>query len=221
MCASCMQKIKIVLVDDHHIVRDGIKSILQKEEDIEVIAEASDYTELISKLESYKPDIILMDISLPGKSGIEITKELNETEPDIKVLILSMYINEEFIMKAVNSGACGYLPKNTSRKELLAAVRSIYKDGVYYDSSVSDVVMKNLVKGVKQEVKPVDDVLTKREIEILKLVVEGLSNKEIADKLFISGRTVESHKNHIMQKLDLKSQVELVKYAIRNNLTEL
>jgi DNA-binding NarL/FixJ family response regulator len=216
-----MTKIKIILVDDHHIVRDGIKSILQKEDDIDVIAEASDWSELSQILENCKPDIILMDISLPGKSGIEITKELNQSMPEIKVLILSMYINDEFIMKAVNSGACGYLPKNTSRKELLTAVRSIIKDGVYYNSAVSDIIMKNLVKGVKQEVKPVEDVLTKREIEILKLVVEGLANKEIADKLFISSRTVESHKNHIMQKLDLKSQVDLVKFAIRNNIVEL
>jgi DNA-binding NarL/FixJ family response regulator len=218
-----MKKIKIILVDDHNIVRDGIKSLLQNEKDIEVIAEASCFDELKNILMTKEPDIILMDISLPDISGIEITKILSVEYPAIKILMLSMHISDEFIMSSINAGASGYIPKNTSKRELLKAIRTISSEGLYFTQHVSNLIVKNVIKGARQETKPSDkyNSLSSRELEILKLFAEGFSNHEIADKLFISSRTVESHKNHIMQKLDLKSPVEMVKYAIKNKIVEI
>ena len=218
-----MNKIKIILVDDHHIVRDGIKSLLQNEQDISVIAEASGFAELNDYLNIRIPDIILLDISLPDISGIEITKILKEKFPDIRVIILSMHVNEEFIINAFQSGACGYLAKNTTKKELLDAIRHVYEKGEYYSPMISKILAKSFVKIVKNDTKDQinEAMLSKREIEILKCFADGYSNKEIADKLFISSRTVESHKNHIMQKLDLKSPVDMVKFAIKNGIVDL
>ena len=212
-----MEKIKIILVDDHQIVRDGIKALLIDAEDIDIISEAASYNELREKLKLQNPDIIVMDISLPEMSGIEITKLLSETYPNLKVLILSMYTNEDFIFNAIKAGAKGYLPKNTTRKEIIDAIHSIYNNNEYYSESISKTILKSYVQKAKTSDSPperAEDKLSAREIEILKYFAGGMGNQEIADKLFISSRTVESHKNHIMQKLELKITVELIKYAI-------
>jgi DNA-binding NarL/FixJ family response regulator len=219
-----MEKIKIILVDDHQIVRDGIKALLNDADDIDVISEAASYNELREKLKLQNPDIIVMDISLPEMSGIEITKLLNETYPNLKVLILSMYTGEDFIFNAIKAGAKGYLPKNTTRKEIIDAIHSIYENNEYYSESISNVILKSYVQKAKTSDVPSErseDKLSSREIEILKYFAGGMSNQEIADKLFISIRTVESHKNHIMQKLELKSTVELIKYAIKNKIVDI
>ena len=218
-----MEKIRIILVDDHNIVRDGIKSLLQNEKDIEVIAEASSYSELKEVLKNCHPEIILMDISLPDVSGIEITKILSVDYPGIRILMLSMHINDEFIMSSISAGASGYIPKNTTKRELLKAIRTVYSEGLYFTPHVSNLIVKNVIKGARQETKLIEkeNILSSREIEILKLFAEGFSNHEIAEKLFISSRTVESHKNHIMQKLELKSPVEMVRYAIKNKIAEI
>jgi DNA-binding NarL/FixJ family response regulator len=219
-----MEKIKIILVDDHQLVRDGIKALLTGITDIEVIGEASGATELFGKLENIKPDLLIMDISLPEISGIEITKKICSEYPEVPVLILSMYTNEEFIINSLKAGARGYLPKNTSRDELLKAIYTINKGEEFFGETISKVMLKSFVKRATSEDNVNDGtpaVLTNREIEILKLYVEGLINKEIGDKLSISIRTVETHKNHIMRKLGLKSTVELVKFAIRNKIAEI
>jgi DNA-binding NarL/FixJ family response regulator len=219
-----MEKIKIILVDDHQIVRDGIKSLLTDAEDIDVISEAASYNELREKLKLQNPDIIVMDISLPEMSGLEITKLLSETYPDLKVLILSMYTGEDFIFNAIKAGAKGYLPKNTTRKEIIDAIHAIYNNNEYYSDSISNVILKSYVQKAKTSDSPpvrAEDKLSTREIEILKYFAGGMGNQEIADKLFISIRTVESHKNHIMQKLELKSTVELIKYAIKNKIVDI
>ena len=163
-----------------------------------------------------------MDISLPGKSGIELTKELSKSHPDIFILILSMYTHEDFVLNALKAGARGYLPKNTTRKELLNAIHTIISGEEYFNEQISKLIMKSVVKSAKAEQNREvgKDDLTKREIEIIKLFAEGLSNQDIADKLFISVRTVESHKNHIMQKLGLKNNIDLIKYCIRNGILE-
>ncbi len=219
-----MEKIKIILVDDHQIVRDGIKALLTDVEDIDVISEAASYNELKEKLKLQNPDIIVMDISLPEVSGLEITKQLSETHPNLKVMILSMYTAEDYIFNAIKSGAKGYLPKNTTRKEIIDAIRAIYNNNEYYSESISSVILKSYVQKAKtadNQPERMEDKLTIREIEILKHFASGLSNQEIADKLFISIRTVESHKNHIMQKLELKSTVDLIKIAIKNNIVDI
>jgi DNA-binding NarL/FixJ family response regulator len=217
-----MDKIRIILVDDHALVRDGIKSVLQTEENIEIVGEASNFEELQIYLDNKKCDIIILDISLPDVSGIQICNILKTKYPNIAVLMLSMYINEEFILKAIEAGAKGYLPKNTNRKELIAAVKSIFNGDEYFSNEISGIILKSYVNNVqnKKENNGTEE-LTKREKEVLKLFAEGHTNTEISDKLFISVRTVESHKNHIMQKLDLKTTVDLIKYAIKHNYIDL
>ena len=215
-------KITIILVDDHQLIRDGIKSLLADDNEIEVIGEASDCDELYAKLKNKQPDILLMDISLPCKSGIEITKELTETHPEIKVIILSMYNDEDFIINSLKAGAKGYLPKNTNKSEIRDAIKSIYRGEEYFNEKVSKVILKNFVRNAsKPEGDRIGNQLTQREVEVLKLYAEGKTNQEIADQLFISIRTVESHKNHVMQKLNLKSNVDLIKFAIKNKMVEL
>jgi DNA-binding NarL/FixJ family response regulator len=219
-----MEKIKIILVDDHQLVRDGIKALLSSNEDINIIGEASQDKELFTKLETLQPDILIMDISLPGMSGIEITKKICMERPEIKVLILSMYNNDEFIFNSLKAGAKGYIPKTTSRNEMLEAIYAINSGEVFFGESISKVMMNSYVKRATDDEKTEDkpsEQLTAREIEILKLYVEGLINKEISDKLDISIRTVETHKNHIMRKLGLRTTVEMVKYAIKNKIAEI
>jgi DNA-binding NarL/FixJ family response regulator len=219
-----MIKIKVMLVDDHQIVRDGIRALLLNEENIEITDEASDGEELFRKLLKHKPDIVIMDISLPDKSGIEISKEIQSLYPEIKVLILSMYNNEDFVFNAIRAGAKGYLPKNTSKKELVEAINSINEGHEYFSEEISDIILKSYVKKIQKTDDVVNnkiELLSTREIEVLKLFIEGKTNQEIADKLFISIRTVESHKNHIMQKLELKSIVDLIKFAIKNKIVEI
>lgn len=213
-----MGKIKVILVDDHQMFRDGVKSVLSDEENIAIIGEVGHANDLYKLLESNSPDLIITDISMPDISGIDITKYVSENFPGINILILSMHSNEEFITKALNAGANGYLPKDTSMNELLQAINIIAKGENYFNKGISDTILKSMVN--KSKVSRNDN-LTSRELEIVHQVVEGLSNKEIAEKLNISVRTVDSHKNNILHKLGLKSSVELVKYAIKNNLVML
>lgn len=215
-----MSSIKIILTEDHQILRDGVKALIASE-NIRIIGEASNGAELWKLLEKDQPDIILMDISLPDTSGIELTRLVSERYPLIRVLILSMYTDESFINQAIKSGAKGYLHKNTTREEMLIAIDTVYTGNDFYSDSISKAILKSYINKAKsnsEEIHDPHEILSKREIEILKMFAEGFINKEIADRLFISIRTVESHKNHIMLKLNLKTQVELVKYAIRHNM---
>jgi DNA-binding NarL/FixJ family response regulator len=219
-----MESIKVILVDDHQLVRDGIRSLIKDAKNIDVIEEASDGYELLEKLKTTKPDIIVLDVSMPRLSGIETTKKITQEFPDVKVLVLSMFTSEEYIFNAIKAGAKGYLPKNTSKKELLEAIYSINAGNEYFSDSISNIILKSYIKKTKTN----DDysgkkqnVLSSRELEILTLFAEGNTNQEIAEKLFLSIRTVESHKNHIMQKLELKTTVDLVKFAIKNNIIQL
>lgn len=218
-----MNKISLISVDDHQLVRDGIRALLKDEPGFVIVGEASCEQELMNVLSQITPDVILMDISLPGKSGVEICKLLTETKPDIKIIVLSMYMNEDFILNAIKAGAKGYLPKNTTKEELISAIETVNSGKEYFNKEVSEIMIKSYMSNVKKDEtqKQSTETLTGREEEILKLFAEGLTNKEIADKLFISIRTVESHKTHIMQKLELKSTVELIKYALKNKLIEL
>jgi DNA-binding NarL/FixJ family response regulator len=219
-----MEKIRIFLVDDHQLVRDGIKALLLSAEDLVILGEASSGRECFEKIAIEPPDILILDISLPDTNGIEITKRITAEYPATRVLILSMYTSEDFIFNSVKAGARGYLPKNTSREELLSAIHAIYIGEEFFSDAISRIMLKSYVRKAKE-----DDLtsqggpipLTTREIEILKLFAEGFINKEISDQLDISIRTVETHKNHIMKKLELKSTVELIKYAIRNKIVEI
>lgn len=219
-----MEAIKIFLVEDHDLVRDGLKALLASIPDIAIIGEAANGKSLFEKLRIVQPDIIVLDISLPDISGIEITKRLRHDYPQIKVLILSMYTHEDFVTGAIRSGARGYLPKNTSRDELVKAIYAIYRGEEFFGETISKILLKSFIRTaaehIEQEEKPAFSLST-REQEILKLFAEGFNNKEIGMKLNISVRTVETHKNHIMKKLGIKSPVEMVKFAIRNKIINL
>jgi DNA-binding NarL/FixJ family response regulator len=217
------KKIKIILADDHQIFRDGIKSLLSDEENLEVIAEASNGDELLSLLKIHQPDTLILDISMPKTSGIELAKIITEQYPDVNILILSMHKNEDFVINAMINGAKGYLPKDTSRKELLDAINTIAGGEEYLGKLISSNILRSYIKksrfGFDRTDK--DEPLTQREKEIIEKLGAGLSNKEIADKLFISVRTVDCHKNNIMKKLRIKSSAELIIYGIKNKIIEI
>jgi len=219
-----MHKTKVLIVDDHQIVRDGIERILKDEVDIDLIGSVGSGKEALDFIKFNQPNIVIADLSMPNMSGIELTERLSTMFPDIRVLILSMFNNEEYIVSAIQAGAKGYLPKQDSTTEiLLEAIRTIASGDEFYSPSISKIVMKSFIKNVKNT--SVSDVakkqqLTSREKEILKLYVEGCTNNEIADKLNLSVYTVKTHKNNIMQKYSFKSTVEMIKFALRNNIVE-
>lgn len=219
-----MDKIKVLLVDDHQIVRDGIKSILTDEQDILLTGSVSNAKEALAFIETNLPDVIIADLSMPNISGIELTEIITAKFASVKVLILSMFNNEEYIVKAIQAGAKGYLPKQDSTTEiLLEAIRTIHNGDDFFSPSISKIVMKSFVnnlKGSKSNKTSEKIQLTSREKEILKLYVEGFTNTEISDKLNLSIHTVKTHKNNIMQKYNFKSTVEMIKYAIKNKIVE-
>lgn len=217
-----MNKIKVILVDDHALFRDGIKSILDEEESIQVIDEAADAKMLFEKLGTNNPDLIITDISLPDISGIELTRQITKLYPSIKVLMLSMHNNDEFILSSLQAGAIGYLSKDINSNELMQAINAVMKGNLYFNKEISQTIINTYRESNSAlNVRDQQFNLTERELEVVKLVAEGLVNKEIAEKLHISIRTVDAHKNHIMHKLNLKSTVEMVKYAIKNKLIKI
>jgi len=219
-----MNKLKILLVDDHQIVRDGINKILSGEKDFEIIGSLNNGLEALDFIKLNIPDIILADLSMPNISGIELTEKVALDYPEVKVLILSMFTNEDYIFNAIKAGAKGYLPKQDSTLDILIqAIRTIANGDEYYSPSISKIVMKLYVdsaknSGIANIAKKVQ--LTIREKEILKLFVEGHTNNEIADILNISIHTVKTHKNNIMLKYNFKSTVEMIKFAIRNKMVD-
>lgn len=210
--------IKVVIVDDHTIIRDGIKALMRDNEEIEIVGEASNGKELIQLLPNLAADVILMDINMPEMDGFEATGYLREKFPDKKVLVLSMLDHENYISKVFEAGASGYLLKNTGREEMVCAVKIVARGGRYLCSDIGFNLLNKLknptYKPVEnQEDKQVRD-LSQREVEILKLIADGLTNAEIADKIFTSKRTVETHRQNIIEKTKAKNTAALIKYAI-------
>jgi len=218
--------IKTILVDDHQIIRDGLTNMLHEADDILLCGCASDYSHALDLVRKSTPDVVITDLSLPGKSGIELIRKIKEIYPSIRVLVLSMYISEDYIFNALRAGACGYLPKqDTTKAELFKAIRTLFKGEQYFSHSIAQIITRIYSHSVKKTLAPESisksHLLTARESEILRLYAEGFSNQEISEKLSISVRTVETHKNNIMQKYHFHSTVDMVKFAIRNNLAEL
>jgi len=212
--------ITLVLADDHQVVRKGLQSMLSGFDDMHILGQAASGCELLDLLNHCKPDVIILDIELPDCSGLDLIQQVHQASPESRILILSMYTGEEFIFKSISEGANGYLPKNTSREELAEAIRTVYSGKEYYNPQVAGIILNSYVNKARQknQVKGSLDELTRRETEILTMLAEGVPNQVIASKLFISIRTVESHKSHIMQKLDLHSTAQLVRFAIREKL---
>ena len=216
-----MRKIKVVVADDHTILRQGIKALLDNQEGIEVVGEAKDGREAIKTIEELLPDVILMDIAMPGLNGLEATRRIKKKFPKVKVVVLTMHANEEYIFQILNAGADGYLVKETAFQDLISAINAVHKGEAFMSPSISKKVMTDYIQRAQGEEKVGFDTLTTREREILQLVAEGNSNKKIAEALFISPKTVETHRAHIMDKLNIHDRAGLIKYAIRKGMTDL
>ncbi|WP_410511034.1 response regulator transcription factor [Paenibacillus sp. BR2-3] len=211
---------KIVIVDDHAVVRSGFSMILNYQGDMEVVATAADGREAYLMVGKHRPDILLMDLSMPpGESGLVATGKISSDFPDTKIIVLTMYDDEEYLFHVLKSGASGYVLKNAPDEELLSAIRMVYKGGTYIHPQMTTSLVRDYIKK-DLETKESDPfkLLSTRETEILPLIAKGYGNKEIAEKLFVSVKTVEAHKAKIMEKLNLKSRPELVEYALRKKL---
>ncbi len=212
----------LVIVDDHKIVRDGIRAMLLGDKSFKVLADMASGKELFEYLKTCVPDIVVLDIAMPEMNGVEITEKLSQEYPTVRVLILSANASEDWIISAVRAGAMGFLPKDCSREEFLKALSFTAKGENYYGESIAAIIYRSYVSILKKKDTPKEsEELSERESEVLKAFSEGLSFKEIADKLCISVRTVESHKNNILQKLQLRTTVDMVKYAIKNGIISL
>ena len=212
-----MTSYEIVLADDHVLVRQGLRRIIEEREDLEVIGEANDGLELLTLLKERVPDMVILDIFMPNLRGIEAIQEIKKIHPDVKVLILTMHRDKEYLYLALSSGAKGYLLKEDADKELFSAIEKIRQGKTYISPYFSQDVIDDLVQIGRRDTKSVLEVdsLTLREREVLKLIAEGKSSKEIANLLFISVFTVNNHRASIMEKLHLKKATDLVKYAIQ------
>ncbi|OWA37485.1 DNA-binding response regulator [Saccharibacillus sp. O16] len=214
---------KIVIADDHAIVRSGFSMILNFQPDMEVIATAADGIEAYTAVARTHPDILIMDLSMPpGESGLIATGKIKEDYPDTKILILTMHDDEEYLFHILKSGASGYVLKNAPDEELLLAIRTIHAGGTYIHPKMATSLVREFIKNDKSSTGSEDpfELLSKRELEILPLIAKGYGNKEVAEKLFISVKTVEAHKAKIMEKLNFKSRPELVEYALRKKLLD-
>ena len=217
--------VKIVIADDHAVVRTGFSMILNYQEDMEVVATAADGVEAYQKVLEYKPDVLILDLIMPpGESGLVATSKISESFPETKILILTMYDDEEYLFHVLKSGAKGYILKNAPDEQLILAVRTVYKGETYVDMKMTTSLVNEFInQSHQEEVSYSSDpfkILSKRELEILPLIAKGYGNKDIAEKLFVSVKTVEAHKTHIMNKLNLKSKPELVEYALKKKLLE-
>ena len=214
----------ILLADDHVMFRRGIQRIIQGINDVEVVGEANDGFELIALLKTTSPQLVILDISMPNLRGLEATREIKIINPEVKVLILTMHKDQEYLYHAFATGAEGYLLKEDADSELIFAIDTLKKGGTYISpllaSQVADLFMQKSRPGGKQTASP-SQLLSTREREIIKLIAEGKSHKEVAELLFISSRTVEHHRANIMKKLNVKKTADLVKYAIEKGYTTL
>lgn len=214
---------KIVIADDHTVVRTGFSMILNFQEDMEVVGTAADGVEAYQMVMKYEPDVLIMDLSMPpGESGLIATSKILDSFPKTKILILTMYDDEEYLFHVLRSGARGYILKNAPDEQLLLAIRTVYKGETFIDPKMTTSLVKEFVQSSDDASYSNDPfkILSKRELEILPLIAKGYGNKDIAEKLFVSVKTVEAHKTRIMDKLNLKSKPELVEYALKKKLLD-
>lgn len=211
-----MDKIKILIVDDHAMMRDGIKALLSTNEDMDVIGEASEGKEAIEKAQELNPDVIVMDIAMPGMDGLEATRRIIKKNSHIKVLVLTQHNNKEYILSTIKAGATGFVPKRALGSELVLAIRAVYNGESYLYPSAATALVEDY-RQQTEEMEPYDK-LTAREREILKLIAEGHTSREIADMLYISLKTALGHRAKIMEKLELHNRTDLIKYAMRKGL---
>jgi len=212
-------KIKILVVDDHAVLRDGVRALLGLHDDLEVVGEASEGKEALAKAQELMPDVVIMDIAMPGMDGLEATRRIRKKHPKIKVLVLTQHDNKEYILSVIKAGASGYVPKRALGSELVSAIRSVKEGDSFLYPSAASALIEDYLQQTRDE-DPYDQ-LTAREREIFKLIAEGHTSREIADMLFLSLRTVQGHRLKVMEKLDLHNRTELIKYAMRKGLVSL
>lgn len=213
------ERIRVLLADDHHVVRGGIRALLAHEDDIVVIDEAADGVEAVFKAQALQPDVILMDLMMPRKTGVEAIMEIKQNEPTARILVLTSYAEDEHVFAAIKAGALGYLLKETSPKELLQAIHDVYRG----ESSLYPSIARRLLREFNRPANspPTEEPLTEREIEVIVLVARGCSNQVIGDTLFISERTVRTHVSNILGKLHLANRTQAALYALKERLTDL
>ena len=213
--------IKVLLVDDHRILRDGIAAIINSIDDIEVVGGLSSGEEAVNSFKTFAPDVILMDILMQGMTGLEATRWIKEQSDTTRVIIISSEIKKEFVSAGIKCGIDGYLPKDVDKATLIEAIRKVVQGEKYFNAAITNLVFEDFYQGEKtgkKKQRKVTEGLTNRENEVLELTASGKSNQEVADALFISIKTVETHKTNILEKLGLRNTAELVKYAIKNNI---
>lgn len=213
-----MEKLKVLLADDHKIVREGLRMILEREPDIKVVAEAEDGETAIRLAEKFSPDLVLLDISMPGLNGIEVTQKLLQKQPDLAILILSMCAEKEFVIEALSAGAKGYLLKHCAATDLVVAIKSILAGGIHLSQRAAELIVKEYIQPDLVSNPDTKDRLSPREAEILRFIADGKNNKEIAYALDLSTKTIETHRQNLMKKLDIHNIAGLVKYAIREQI---
>jgi two-component system response regulator NreC len=217
-----MDTTTIVLADDHHVVRQGLRVLLEAEPDFRVVGETGDGLAVLNLVERLKPDVLILDIIMPGSSGLEVTREVGRHSPGTRVVILSMHANEAYVLEALQAGAMAYVLKGSTSEELVDAVREVAAGRRYLSSPLTERAVEAYVQKAKAAalLDPYET-LTTREREVLHLAAEGYTNAEIADRLFISQRTVETHRANMMRKLDLRTQTDLIRYALQRGIIPL
>lgn len=211
--------IRIIISDDHKIIRDGIKALLRDIKEFHIAGEAENGLKTIDQIDLLKPDVILMDISMPGMSGIECTLKIKSTHPEIKILVLSMSKEEEHIRKMLEAGASGYILKNTGKEELIKAIKAVSEGNYYFSNDVTESLMKEILFPSHSDINKTTKVeLTERETEILSLISMEYTNSEIAEKLFLSIRTIDAHRRNILGKTGCRNTAGLVRFGIENGL---
>jgi NarL family two-component system response regulator LiaR len=213
------ENIRILIVDDHLVVREGLRALIDVQPDMELVGEAADGVEAVQKARSLQPDVILLDLVMPRKGGLEAIGEIKGENPDMRILVLTSFAEDDRVFPAIKAGALGYLLKDSSAQELLQAVRDVYRGEPTMHPTIARKLMRELQR--PPELPPTEDPLTEREVEVLKFVAQGLSNQEIADILVISERTVRTHVTNILSKLYLANRTQAALYALREGLARL
>jgi len=219
-----MKKIRILIADDHSVVRSGLRQLLKTSGEFSIVGEAASGEEAIEQVRKHEPDIAILDISMPGMNGVEATRIIKQESAGTKVLILTIHESEDYVFQMVRAGASGYLSKNAGKEELFSAVKAIAAGERFFSPGISKLMVEEFIRRANNNVPaaaPSEAPLTNRETEVLRLIAGGLTNQEIAEKLFISARTVDTHRTNLMQKLNIHETAGLVKYAIEKGIVSI
>lgn len=211
------ERIRLLLVDDHQIVRAGLRMLFAAEPDMEIVAEADSGQAALEAVRTVRPDVVIMDVAMPGMNGIEATRKIKELDPNVAVLALTMHEDEQYFFQMLDAGASGYIPKRAAPDDLVAAIRAVYQGNVFLHATLARFLMHDVLQR-ENPTAQAEDVLSNREREVLTLTAEGMTSREIAQRLVISPKTVDRHRENIMAKLNLHSRAELVRYAIERGL---